>query len=500
LQHGKLLPLMRGFVILVSFSLLACVLWLVTSARLARLEEASRASESLTTALAQHARDTLRIVDTNLLGLVERLEVDGTVAGQLPRVQRLMEQRSQEIPGLQSLFVFGRKGDVLASSYGVLVSYDALERRYFRWHLAHKTQEVHIGAPIRGKFSEQWVIPVSRRFNDDNGDFAGIVMGSLRVDYFREIYQNLGIGHQGTVSLWRTDGILLAHQPDTHARQDMAQTALRAGTGRGSFILPQQDGDKLYSYQKLTRYPLMVMSGLSQAEVLENWRSETFWQLLFAVVLMLLFNLFGFYLNRLMKNELDTRAALQQARDRLAEQSAQLEQLALKDELTGLANRRHFMACLREEVLRATRRQETLSLLLVDVDFFKQYNDLNGHVEGDECLRKIANVLLHGQKRPGDLAARYGGEEFCLLLGSPTESHGAKKVAEQIRGMLEQMAIHHAGSPLGVITISIGIHSLLPQAGNVQAAIETLLQSADSALYRAKAAGRNCAVVYADEH
>jgi len=125
LYRKRLLPLMLCFVVLVSLSLLACVLWLAGSAKDARLSEASRASENLTAALAQHARDTFRIIDNTLLGLVERLEVDGQDARQIPRLQRLMQQRVEELPGLQGIFVADRNGNALASSY------DALRCRQF---------------------------------------------------------------------------------------------------------------------------------------------------------------------------------------------------------------------------------------------------------------------------------------------------------------------------------------------------------------------------------
>jgi len=499
LYRKRLLPLMRCFVIFASLSLFACVLWLADSAKTARLEEASRASENLTAALAQHARDTFRIIDTTLLGLVERLEVDGQDAQLMPRLQRLMQQRVEELPGLQGIFIVDRHGNPLVSSYGSLALISAAERAYFRWHLEHNSKNLHIGSPMLGQASGQWVIPVSHRLNDQNGQFAGVVMASLRVDYFQQIYQSLGIGYQGVISLSLADGTLLVRQPSVSAgRVDLSSSSLPVQS-RGSFSANEQGGERLYSYQRLSRYPLTIMAALSQSGVLENWHTEMLLQIASALVLITLLNLLGFYLIRLLKNELATRAALQQARDRLAQQSLQLEKLAMQDELTGLANRRHFMTRLHEEALRACRHRQVLSLAMMDVDFFKQYNDLNGHAEGDHCLRQVADVIRKASKRPGDLAARYGGEEFCLLLASATDSQGAVKVAEDIRKTLEKLAIPHRSSPLAVLTISIGVHSLYPQRGDVQSAIETLLQCADIALYQAKALGRNRIVVYQDE-
>jgi len=415
----------------------------------------------------------------------------------MPRLQRLLKQRIEELPGLQDIFVFDRNGVALVSSARQLPSGSAVDREYFRWHLTHNTDELHIGSPMLGRASGQQVIPVSRRLNDEDGNFAGVVIASVQVGYFQQIYRSLGIGYQGVISLLRTDGTLLASQPSANAK-DTSVSYLPL-QDRGSFGATEPSGERIYSYQRLSRYPLIVMSALSQNEVLEHWRTEALLQVLVALVLIALFNLLGFYLIRLVKNELATRAALQQARDRLAQQSLQLEKLAMQDELTGLANRRHFMERLHEEALRACRNRQVLSVAMMDIDFFKQYNDLNGHLEGDNCLRRIADVMHKALKRPGDLVARYGGEEFCLLLASATDSQGALHVAERIRTALEKLAMPHKGSPLAVLTISIGVHSLYPQPDNAQAAIETLLQCADLALYQAKESGRNRVVVYQDE-
>jgi len=500
LLHRKQLPLlMRYFVVLTSLSLLVCVFWLALHAKQARLKEASLASQSLAAALAQHARDTFKAIDTALLGLAERLEVDALNAPQMRRLERLMQQRVEELPGLQGFFAFDQQGNALLSSYPLhMLTDNAANREYFKWHLKNDGQVVHIGAPIQGKISKQWVVPVSRRLNDENGYFSGVVMASVRVDYFQEIYRSLGLDYRGVISLSLADGDLLVKQPDDGGTDN--GVALPVGENNGSFSVSEAGGERLYSYQRLTRYPLTVITALSQNDVLDNWRTETLLQAVVVTLLIVLFNLFGFYLVRLAGQEVITRTALQQAQERLTEQSKQLEKQALEDELTGLANRRHFMASLHEEALRACRNRQVLSLLLIDVDFFKQYNDLNGHAAGDECLRKVAQTIRQVPKRAGDLAARYGGEEFCVLLSCATDSQGALKVAQRIQDELEKLAIAHRGSPLGVLTLSIGIHSLYPQPYKAKEAGEILLQCADTALYQAKEGGRNRVVIYQDEH
>ncbi|KAF7600338.1 MAG: diguanylate cyclase response regulator [Candidatus Dactylopiibacterium carminicum] len=173
---------------------------------------------------------------------------------------------------------------------------------------------------------------------------------------------------------------------------------------------------------------------------------------------------------------------------RLDEANRELLRLSLVDGLTGVANRRQFDESLRREWARGIRTSASLSLLMCDVDCFKQYNDRYGHQRGDECLRQVSQVLESGVRRPADLIARYGGEEFVAILPD-TELDGALSVAEEIRSALEARAIPHDASPAGLVTLSIGAASVVPRRDGYTSA--RLLADADAALYRAKQAGRN---------
>jgi len=177
----------------------------------------------------------------------------------------------------------------------------------------------------------------------------------------------------------------------------------------------------------------------------------------------------------------------------LAASNRQLEMLSRQDGLTGLSNRRYFDSFLSTEVRRGARAREPLSLILIDVDYFKAYNDAYGHQGGDECLKRIAVAMLSSCQRPGDLAARYGGEEFVLVLPS-TGAEGAIRVADILAANIAQLAMPHARSQVhSCVTVSQGVVSLLPDADT---APEMLIEYADQALYRAKQQGRNRAVVY----
>jgi diguanylate cyclase (GGDEF)-like protein len=151
-----------------------------------------------------------------------------------------------------------------------------------------------------------------------------------------------------------------------------------------------------------------------------------------------------------------------------------------------LANRRSFDEHLQREWARADRIQRPLALIILDLDFFKQYNDQYGHVAGDECLKLVARALQEG-RRATDLAARIGGEEFSLLLPD-TEIEGAISVAEIVRDRIEMLQLPHAKSPMGVVTASFGAAAVT--AGRTQTT-EDLVRAADRALYEAKRQGRN---------
>jgi diguanylate cyclase (GGDEF)-like protein/PAS domain S-box-containing protein len=175
------------------------------------------------------------------------------------------------------------------------------------------------------------------------------------------------------------------------------------------------------------------------------------------------------------------------AEDELKRANATLEALAITDPLTGLANRRYFDQRLADEWRRCTRAGQPLSLLVLDADWFKSYNDTYGHPQGDRCLKQIAESALEVVTRPGDLVARIGGEEFAIILPN-TASNGAKQLAEFVCASLRRRKLPHSTNPVGYVTISVGCATVRPIVGQHAS---SLIQQADKALYAAKRAGRN---------
>ncbi len=178
-------------------------------------------------------------------------------------------------------------------------------------------------------------------------------------------------------------------------------------------------------------------------------------------------------------------------RRRMAEElhdtNARLTVLAALDGLTSIANRRSFDERLAQEWHRSSRHRKPLALAMIDLDNFKQFNDLYGHLAGDQCLKTVAQALAKEVQRPEDFVARFGGEEFALLLPH-TSAEGAHRVLERIREAIYALGVDHIGNSWGKVTVSIGYSAVTPSQGDGQS---RLIQLADAALYQAKSAGRN---------
>jgi len=169
----------------------------------------------------------------------------------------------------------------------------------------------------------------------------------------------------------------------------------------------------------------------------------------------------------------------------------QLIFLTVQDGLTGIANRRMFDSYMRKEWRRAMREQTPLSVVMLDVDFFKGYNDAYGHQQGDRCLVAVATTLQQHVRRPADLAARYGGEEFVMVLPN-TQAEGAMILAERVREAIQALKIEHRSSTVSpFVTVSIGVVTAVPGVGLNEAGLDAFLEAADQGLYQAKRQGRN---------
>ncbi|HWW04408.1 diguanylate cyclase [Collimonas sp.] len=494
------------FVALVCVSLMTVEVWRSWNAHDVELHDTEIDTSNLARALSQHADDTIKEADTVLVGVIERLEVEGTGGASLERLHKLLIQHIAELPQLNDLSIYDENGLWLVNARsGPIPVVNNADRQYFQYHRSHPERGPYIGPPIRSRSTGKWIVTVSRRFNHPDGSFAGLALGTINIDYFKTYYESFDIGRLGSIFLSLNDGTMLVRRPmmdDTIGKNLSSYPIYRDYASRstaGTAVMKSgQDGvDRLIAYRHLERYPLFVTVARSKDEVLADWRADTYLHLLGAMLLTLALGLLGWRLIHQIKLRLLAETDLLRVQESLKTLNRHLEQLALQDSLTGLANRRQFDSALRDEFSRAMRTGNSLALVMIDVDYFKQYNDIYGHLAGDECLRQISEVVKASKNRPGDLATRYGGEEMAVLLPD-TNLAGAIAVAEKIRLAIYNLHIKHPYDPTGVVTISAGVDAFVPvRDGNIPF---ELIQAADKALYAAKSAGRNRVCSSADPH
>lgn len=598
---------------------LVCICILTISAgrewgsRAVDLHNAEVDMSNLARSMTQHAEDSFELLDASIIGVVSRLNLDGTGPASIAALTKILEHKRAGLTRIRGLFIYDETGGWLATSERLdLTGRNNADRDYFRHHIQSESLEPFIGPPVKSRSNGEWIITLSRRFNHPDGRFAGVVLATIGAEYFAEFYRQFQIGSHGSIALLSQSGIVIARSPDngTFIGRDLSATplireaALRPAAGAYYFVSPLDGLQRVSFYKRSGRYPLLLLATLAQDEVLAPWRKNAIIRVSVVLALTSLIAVIGFFLVRqlhqrqrlmlaLAAKEADFRllaeessdmvtriglderiryvspsslrivgwgpeqltgtpalagvnaedrpgidttvAALKRgeigearltyrsrhreakevwiesnmratrnaetgqidglvaiSRDVTEQTNAQqkLAALAILDGLTGIANRRRFDERLKEEWARARRDGTSLSLLLIDVDHFKKFNDQYGHPAGDACLQAIATTLAAEARRPADLAARYGGEEFALLLPS-TDPAGCKLVGKRIRQRLRELALPHAKNPpSNLVTVSVGGASFWPSAqGTTEGS--SLIEAADRALYLAKGRGRD---------
>jgi diguanylate cyclase (GGDEF)-like protein/PAS domain S-box-containing protein len=604
------LPLLAaGFIALVCAAILGISALGEWRSRATTLKGAETDMANLARSLTQHAEDSLELMDTGIVGVVSRLETDGTGFETLSKLRKVLEARKDGLKRIYGIVILDGNGDWLTSS-GVM-GVNLADREYFQHHKRSASRDVFVGTPVRSKTDGEWIITVSRRFNRPDGSFAGVVFAAISSKYFSLFYQQFDNGAHGAITLLNADGIVLARSPDNGAvvGRDISNEPLfrdpllRSASGVYYFRSPLDGMQRLSFYKRSDQFPLVVLAAVQQDEVLAPWRQAAITHMAFVLALVTLVAIIGFYLVRQLlrgqrmaialaakeanfrllaesSSDMVTRIGLDEqicyaspssdrivgwrpeqlvgtpalagvnpedlprvaevvaalkrgeaeearltyrtrhrekveiwlestlrvtrtvggkidgvvavSRDMTEQKNLEekLETLATEDGLTGIANRRRFDERLQEEWSRAYRDGTSLSLLLVDVDRFKKFNDQYGHPAGDVCLRSIANILAAEARRPGDLAARYGGEEFTLLLPN-TDAAGCSQIGERVRLALGKAAMPHSlNHPSRRVTVSLGGAVCQPKSEKSKSCI-SLIEIADRALYVAKQEGRD---------
>ena len=219
------------------------------------------------------------------------------------------------------------------------------------------------------------------------------------------------------------------------------------------------------------------------------YRTRLFYVLAAILLLSLGVGAFPIRMKRIVAREKKLENLVTKRTYQLEEANQALVEMARRDSMTGVANHRHLMERLDEEWRRGIRARTHLSIVMCDIDYFKNYNDRYGHEAGNQCLLTIARALTEALGRPGDLVARYGGDEFVMIL-SGSDADGARALAETLPDRIQERRIPHESSLIAeVVTISVGVSTVIPTQ---EASTGDLISAADAALYEAKNAGRNC--------
>ncbi|WHS58603.1 GGDEF domain-containing protein [Pseudomonas sp. G2-4] len=488
----KRLPLLKAavmFIAAVCLCLCGLLYLQLEQSRRHDLESARVASINLTRAMSQQAQDTFLQADLVLASLVDWIQIDGFGSVMQSRLQRTFARRVQSLEQLHGLYLFDKHGHWVITSFENLHrGAGVADREYFAFHQQNASLIAHIGPAIRSRQNGEWIIPVSRRLNDQDGNFQGVLLAGIKMSYFDQFFKSFSLDDKGEMALALSDGTLLARRPFDEARighplavEHIFRHDPVSGRSDDVIIRSAVGGIvRLYGHQHLQTYPLVVTAAMSEESILAGWYERAFQSSLIVALVVLGICLFGWVFVRQVRNSERIEADLRKAQEAL-------ELIATHDSLTGLANRRLFERALDIEFGRGARQRSPLSLIMVDIDFFKRYNDTYGHVVGDHCLAEVAQVLKDCCHRKADLAVRYGGEEFAVLLPD-TNLHGAMALAEQIRHKVIDKRITHSGSPTGYLTVSLGCYAFVPSSLD---SIEVFIQRADAALYQAKHGGRN---------
>ncbi|WPN46349.1 MULTISPECIES: diguanylate cyclase [unclassified Pseudomonas] len=436
-----------------------------------------------------------QLIDADVLRTVELYDL--TLQGLIAAAQR--DDLKQVSAQIRHLVLFDRsttaryKGDILLlDKHGEVLADSSLiepkpgnfaDRDYFLAHAFNPDTGMFISRPFKPRCDceekDEWRISFSRRIASPTGEFLGVAVASMRMSYFDQLFNSLDIGADSTLAIINDDGILLAQKPfrqntaigKSFASRPNVVRMLQERSGTFESVSSNDRQGRLYTFSRVGNLPLTVIVALSIDEVFATWQ-RTAWVISGATGVLCIGLL---WLSWLLCRELRLRHNAEQ----------ELAQLAATDPLTGVANRRTLDHALRHEWFRAQRSGRPLSLLMIDADHFKAFNDRHGHQAGDEVLRTLAEVIRAHVHRPADLVARYGGEEFSVILAE-TDSDGARKIAEQIRAAVEKLPL--SGAVQSPMTVSIGI-ATWTTASEIN--LEQLLFSADKALYEAKEGGRN---------
>lgn len=284
-QAGAALRLTVSFMLVVVVAFLAVEGWRTWRDYRAAFASARDSVTNLARATAQHAEDTIRQVDVVTAALAERVEGDSLQNMDIPRIHKLLVQQAAIMPQLHGLFIYGPDGQWLVTDKETIPEMaNNADRDYFQYHRTHKDQGVRIGDVVKSRSTNDLIIPISRRLNNPDGSFAGVLLGTVKVSYFVDYYGDFKIDGKGALVLAKRSGTILVRRPFVASviGKSLVNSVIfrehlptsNQGVAEAKAVV--DDTERLYGYRALTTYPLVVEAGLSRESIIAPWRRDLF--------------------------------------------------------------------------------------------------------------------------------------------------------------------------------------------------------------------------------
>ncbi|TFV42463.1 diguanylate cyclase [Bradyrhizobium frederickii] len=311
------LPLRAAaFVALTCVAILGVSGWREWAAREAVLREAEAEMANVVRSLTQHAEDSLDLLDSGVVGVVSRLEMDGTAPVTIAKLRTLLEARKKAIERIHSLAIIDDQGNWLTSpgTIGSTLSDDA----FFRYHQLSPKREPHVGRPVKSLLDGEWVVTLSRRFNKPDGSFGGVVLATISSKYLSHFYEQFEIGRNSSVSLTHGDGLMIARNPSNEAfvgrsvsdKPLFRDASLQRPSGAYHFKSPLDGAERVSFFKRSSRFPLLLLATVDKDELLAPWRAAAISRMLYVVALVMLIAVIGAVLVRQLQRGQSMAAAL----------------------------------------------------------------------------------------------------------------------------------------------------------------------------------------------
>ena len=459
------------------------------------VQEAESEAINLSISQARQAEDTFLQTDLALQQIRRAVGNDAPDA----RYNYLLSDLKDRLPQLHGLFVFDAQGNWKSTSFNYAPpDVNNSDREYFTYHQQNRQTGTHIGHVIRSRTTGDWIIPVSLRIHDPDGAFAGVILATIKLDYFKKFYAYFEMGNKDLLALLLLDGTALYVRPftETVINRNLSYSPLfkrelvRVDQGSATWLSALDGIVRVYGFARIENYPLVVVAGFDRSALRRHWVESNLTDWLINVLLLAGLLVMGRVMFRQVRINSDDQLEMSHLRDDLVKINQTLQTMAMVDGLTGLANRRKFDIALQQALADSAITGKPVSLILLDIDYFKRYNDACGHVAGDACLRIAGNVLETAALRTDDLVARYGGEEFAIILPNTAAEDALKVAWRAVRRVSDKKIPHPAtDNEEHIVTISAGCYSVTGSGSEQDVA--ALIQGADRALYQSKKQGRN---------